>query len=190
MHSISHLNCAAIPHRSRRDLPAEQSVRYRADVRAFGPLRASLGVMLCGMLLLLVSAIPSIGQGTGGNPVTTPIVVVRADDIRGTWRTPYIGLGNVSGLTYGKQKNIPMTWAIITSLAASPSTNLTWAELKDYLDNANGEAASHSVTHSEMSSDAAYVSEVVDSKAAIEANLPGYSYTRFFSPALGRITPI
>ncbi len=144
-----------------------------------GRRRLILGGMV---LVLLGSAVPAIAQGTGSSSVTTPIVVVREDDIRGTWRTPFVGLGNVSGLTYGMQKNIPITWGIIASFASDASTNLTWAELKDYLDATNGEAASHSVTHQAMPSDAAYVSELVNSKAMIQANLPGYSCTTFLQP--------
>ncbi|MHB9035557.1 MAG: polysaccharide deacetylase family protein [Armatimonadota bacterium] len=112
-----------------------------------------------------------------------PIVVLREDDCRTTWRTRYQGLDGMSGLEYGKSKHIPITWAIVTSMAnAGNASGLSWAELKDYLDVAGGEAASHSVTHAALASASAYVSELVSSKSLIEQNLPGYTCTTFLQP--------
>jgi hypothetical protein len=112
-----------------------------------------------------------------------PIVVVREDDVRGTWRTHFNGLGGMSALEYGKLKGIPITWGIITNLASNyPSSHLTWADLRDYLDSASGEAASHSCQHAAMPSTEAYVNELGNSKQLIEQNLPGYSCTTFLQP--------
>ncbi len=95
--------------------------------------------------------------------------------------TPFDGLGGVSAYEYGKAKRIPVTWAVISGLA-SAGTSMSWAEIKDYLDVAGGEAASHSVTHAALPTTQAYVDEIVASKAAIEANLPGYACNTFLQP--------
>lgn len=108
-----------------------------------------------------------------------PIVVLRIDDCPSSWRTQFSELDGMSGLEYGKLKQIPITWGIISN---TPSWTLTWTELKDYLDTAGGEAASHSVTHSWTNRIEDCIQEVIDSKAAIEANLPGYSCTSFLQP--------
>lgn len=110
-----------------------------------------------------------------------PIVVLRIDDCVTTWLTPYTGLGGVNGLSYGKTKHIPITWAVITS-QASAGTSLTWAQLTDYMSVAGGELASHSANHSPMPSQAAYIDELVASKAAIEANAPGCQCRTFLQP--------
>jgi hypothetical protein len=113
----------------------------------------------------------------------TPIVVLREDDARTTWRVPYAGLGGVSGLEYGKLKHIPITWAVITSATtAGGPYALSWTEIKDYLDTAGGEAASHSVTHSPLPNANAYINELINSKSLIELNLPGYACTTFLQP--------
>lgn len=113
-----------------------------------------------------------------------PIVVLREDDCRATWRTPFAGLGGVSALDYGKQKHIPVTWAVISDRATTGyyGYSLVWSDLLDYLSVAGGEAASHSCTHTALTSDAAYIDEIVRSKATIEANLPGYTCTTFLQP--------
>ena len=112
-----------------------------------------------------------------------PIVVFREDDIRATWRIPFQGFGGVSALDYGKSKHIPVTWGVISDRASigGPSA-LTWAELRDYMTTAGGEAASHSAAHVAMPDDDAYIDELTKSKADIEANLPGFSCTTFYQP--------
>lgn len=110
-----------------------------------------------------------------------PIVVLRIDDCQASWLTPYVGLGGASGLTYGKSKHIPITWAVISGFASS-GLSMTWAQIKDYLDTCGGEPASHSVNHSSMPTQQDYVNELVDSKAAIQANLPGYQCNTFLQP--------
>lgn len=112
---------------------------------------------------------------------TTPIVVLREDDIRATWRIPFQGFDGMTGLQYGKLKRIPITWGVITD-AATSGWGLTWAELRDYLETAGGEAASHSCTHRQMSNDQEYIAELINSKAIIEQNLPGFACTTFLLP--------
>ncbi|OFX13139.1 MAG: hypothetical protein A2Z18_02060 [Armatimonadetes bacterium RBG_16_58_9] len=133
------------------------------------------------LLLLVMGAGLGLCRCCGADD--RPIVVVREDDGRGTWRTHFNGLGGMSGLEYGKLKGIPITWGIITSYSSNlPSSYLTWADLRNYLDSAGGEAASHSCQHAAMASTYAYVNEVANSKALIEENLSGYSCTTFFQP--------
>ena len=91
-------------------------------------------------------------------PDTRPIVVLRQDDCRITWRTPFPELDGLNALEYGKSKQIPITWAIVSAAQGG----LTWAELQDYLDTAGGEPASHSVHHTEMPTTDDYVAELVD----------------------------
>lgn len=124
------------------------------------------------------------------DPDNRPIVVLRIDDCGKPWNTPFAGLGGVSGLQYGKTKKIPITWAVMSAYAQN-GTSLSWAQIKDYLDNAQytengvvyaGEPASHSVNHAAMPAQQAYIDELPASKAAIEANLPGYSCNTFLQP--------
>lgn len=113
---------------------------------------------------------------------TRPIVVLREDDIRSTWRTPFPDFGGLSAFEYGKLKRIPVTWGIITSLADT-GVQLTWDELRGYLDAAGGEPASHSVTHQPQQTDDAYIEELIDSKSAIDAHLgPQYICRSFLQP--------
>lgn len=113
---------------------------------------------------------------------TRPIIVFREDDCRTTWRIPFPDFGGLNALEYGKLRHIPITWGIITGLADG-SQALTWAEIKDYLDAAGGEAASHSVRHAAMPSIQDYIDELVNSKAAINSHLgPQYSCKTFLQP--------
>lgn len=113
-----------------------------------------------------------------------PIIVLRSDDIRSSWRTPFPEFGGMSALEYGKLKRIPITWGVITKDADS-GVGLTWSEIKNYLDIAGGEAASHSVSHVAMSSTQAYIDEVVNSKAIIDARLgPTYTCRTFLQPGV------
>jgi hypothetical protein len=134
------------------------------------------------ILSLVCCLLPTIVPSSAlANTDDRPIVVLRIDDGQTSWLTPYSGLGGVNGLTYGKSKRIPITWAIIANLASS-GTALSWAQVKDYLDTCGGEAASHSLNHLLMSTQQDYINEVINSKAAIEANLPGYSCNTFIQP--------
>lgn len=135
-------------------------------------------------LMLAVMVLALLCSPTFCETDNRPIVVVREDDCRATWRTPFAGLDGLSALQYGKQKHIPITWAIISDRATTGfyGYSLVWSELLDYLSVAGGEAASHSGAHTAMSSDEAYINELVRSKAAIEANLPGYACTTFLQP--------
>lgn len=113
-----------------------------------------------------------------------PIIVIRSDDIRSSWRTPFPEFDGMSALEYGKLKRIPITWGVITRNADS-GVGLTWSEIKNYLDIAGGEAASHSVSHVAMSSTQAYIDEVVNSKAIIDARLgPTYTCRTFLQPGV------
>lgn len=114
-----------------------------------------------------------------------PIVVLREDDVRNTWRIPLVGLGGISGLEYGKLKRIPITWGVVTDLSDC-GYGLTYSELRDYMAVSGGEAASHSRRHAEELSDQAYIDELLASKATIEANLPGYSCRTFLQPGSWR----
>jgi hypothetical protein len=90
----------------------------------------------------------------------------------------------MSALEYGKLKRIPITWGVITRDADS-GVGLTWSEIKNYLDIAGGEAASHSVSHVAMSNTQAYIDEVVNSKAIIDARLgPTYTCRTFLQPGV------
>lgn len=134
-------------------------------------------------LLLIAADIASPLSGWCETDVR-PIIVLRVDDIRSSWRTPFSEFGGLSALEYGKLKRIPITWGVITSQADS-GAGLTWAEIKDYLDTAGGEAASHSVLHSAMSSTQAYIDEVINSKAIIDARLgPTYTCKTFLQPGV------
>lgn len=136
-------------------------------------------VLVCAAAVLALTATET---GTlCADPDNRSIVVLREDDIRYTWLTPFAGLGGVSALTYGKSKQIPITWAVITDAANSP-TGFNWAVLIDYVDHAGGELASHSCKHSPMNSEQEYIDELINSKAAIEANFPGYTCTTFLQP--------
>jgi len=156
-----------------------------------GGLAALRALRLKLMIMALICCLlPAIVQTASWATDNRPIVVLRIDDCSTSWNTSFTGLGGVSGLSYGKSKHIPITWAVISSLASSVGS-LTWAQIKDYLDNAQytdngivyrGEPASHSVTHSSMPSQQDYINEVVNSKAAIQANLPGYQCNTFLQP--------
>lgn len=87
-------------------------------------------------LLLIAADIASPLSGWCETDVR-PIIVLRVDDIRSSWRTPFPEFGGLSALEYGKLKRIPITWGVITSQADS-GAGLTWAEIKDYLDTAGG----------------------------------------------------
>jgi len=110
-----------------------------------------------------------------------PIVVFRSDDCSTDWNVPFNGLGGMSGLQYGTLKHIPITWAVISSRPGQGSS-FTWAQLRAYLDANGGEPASHSILHDPMPTEQGYVDEVVNSKPAIEANLPGYTCNTFLQP--------
>lgn len=110
----------------------------------------------------------------------TPIVVIRVDDCDSTWLTPLAALDNKSPFDYAKQHRIPITWAIIVDSANAGG--IPWAKLKEYLDYAGGEPASHSYHHSTINSVQAAASELASSKQAIEQHLPGYACTSFVQP--------
>lgn len=136
----------------------------------------------CASLLPLVCCVALLAKtASWADPYNRPVVVVRIDDCQTSWLTPFSGLGGVNGLTYGKSKQIPITWAVISSFA-SLGGSMTWAQIKDYLDTCGGEPASHSVNHSPMSTQQDYLDELVNSKTAIEANLPGYQCRTFIQP--------
>lgn len=143
-------------------------------VSVHGLPRWPIGV-LASLLLLLG------GRASWANIDNRPIVVLRIDDCSVDWNVPYNGLDGMTPLAYGTLKHIPITWAAVTGMA-SAGTSLTWAQLRAYLDANGGEAASHSVHHAAMSSQQDYINEVIDSKAAIEANLPGYRCDTFLQP--------
>lgn len=140
-------------------------------------------VVMTSFVLLMVVCAPLFSDVDN-----RPIVIVREDDCRATWRTPFNEFGGVSALQYGKQRHIPITWAIITDWATTGSNgySLVWADLSDYLSIAGGEAASHSATHAKMASDLDYINEIVRSKTAIEQHLPGYRCTTFLQPGAWR----
>ena len=132
-------------------------------------------------ILILIAVIPLVITRPAFSD-DRPIVIFREDDCRGSWRVPYSELGGMSALQYGKLKHIPITWAIISNLSTTDSDFLSCNELKDYLDTAGGEAASHSINHQAMENDQAYINEVINSKIAIEKALPGYSCNTFIEP--------
>lgn len=142
-------------------------------------------VVLCAMLLVLPAAVLSGARADYDN---TPIVVFRVDDGRANWRNRYAGLGGMSALAYGKLKQIPITWAVVTDWAVNKPgyypPPLTWAELTDYVNTAGGEIASHSVRHLAETSQARYIEEITQSKAEIEAHLPGYTCRTFIQPGV------
>jgi hypothetical protein len=111
----------------------------------------------------------------------TPIVVLREDDIRPSWRTPFPELDNKSALQYGMEKRIPITWGVVTDFAGT-SSGLSYIELRDYLNAAGGELASHSVKHAAMANADQYIAELVNSKAIIEQNVPGHICRTFLQP--------
>ena len=112
-----------------------------------------------------------------------PIIVIREDDCCSSLRTPFTEFGLVSGLDYLKQNQIPVTWAVITDyVAANDPRSLSWSELIDYLGTAGGELASHSASHVAMPGNQAYIDEIVGSRAAIEARIPGYHCASFIQP--------
>lgn len=147
-------------------------------------LRRGIAAAVAAAAVLAVGA-RGDAAGNGGPKLNNggfddrPIVVLREDDIRATWRVPLATFGGLSALEYGKLKQIPVCWGIITQHADS-GWGLTWAQIKDYLDTAGGEAISHSCSHTPMSDTAGYVAELANSKAIIEQNLPGYSCTSFY----------
>ena len=112
-----------------------------------------------------------------------PIVVLRVDDCCANLLAPYDGLGGSSALAYMKQKSIPVTFAVITDRADSNSSGfLRWSDLRDYLDHAGGEVASHSAEHVAMPSMDAYINELSKSKAAIVSQ--GFSCSTFIQPGV------
>lgn len=130
-------------------------------------------------MLLLPIVLPA--RVAFADPDNRPIVVLREDDARSSWNVPLASLGGMTALAYGKSKQIPITWGVITSFS-SYGYGLTWAQLTDYINNAGGELASHSSHHAAMSSTQDYIDEMISSKAAIEANVPGYTCTTFLQP--------
>lgn len=133
--------------------------------------------------LLLIFAACCGNCMSGAYQDNRPIVVLRIDDCDPSWNTHYAGLNGMSGLEYGTLKHIPITWAVITS-RASAGTSLSWAQLKTYLDANGGEPASHSVNHSALPAQQNYIDEAINSKAIIEANLPGYHCNTFLQPGV------
>ena len=131
--------------------------------------------------MLLAATAPLLIDAAWADIDNRPILVLRIDDCSTSWNTPFVGLGGLTAMQYAASKHIPITWAIITSLASS-GRSLTWAQLKAYLDANGGEPASHSVDHTAMSSQQGHINEVINSKAAIEANLPGYHCYTFLQP--------
>jgi len=119
----------------------------------------------------------------------TPTVVVRVDDCPTSWRTPLPRLGGRSALQYARENSIPITWAVIVDYVDS-GKSLTWQELRDYIDSVGGEAASHSYHHTEPASVEEGIYEVVASKAAIEAALPGHRCSTFIQPGTWYINTI
>lgn len=116
---------------------------------------------------------------------TRPIVVLREDDVRSSWRRSFAELGGKTPLAYGKEKQIPITWAVVTD-AANAGWGLTWAQLFDYVQTTGGELASHSCKHTPMSTTSEYVRELTESKDIINAQLaqhwPGHYCTTFIQP--------
>ncbi|MCX6344476.1 MAG: hypothetical protein NT018_05305 [Armatimonadetes bacterium] len=112
-----------------------------------------------------------------------PIVVLREGDAWANCRDVFPEFGNKSFLQYAKQLQMPITWGVITNCAsiADGSMGLTWAELIDYVNTAGGELASHSASHEPMSSLQAYVDDLLQSKAAIQANTP-FTCNTFLQP--------
>lgn len=145
----------------------------------------SLRVWAPRLLILIALLACELGKLAADTLDTRPIVVFREDDIRTSWRVPFQGFDGMSALDYGKLKRIPITWGVITD-KASLGWGLTWSELKDYVDKAGGELASHSCSHRELPDAEAYISELVNSRAAIEANVPGYNCTTFLLPGVWR----
>jgi hypothetical protein len=149
----------------------------------FSIVRLVIGVFIL-TALVSTSVLATVGCATEN----TPMVVVRIDDGRASWRQRFNGLGGMSGLEYGKLKRIPITWAVVTDWASNkPKFNpppLTWSELIDYVTTAGGELASHSVRHQAEASQADYIREIVQSKAEIEANAPGFLCTTFIQPGV------
>lgn len=140
----------------------------------------------CLLVLLLITSIATAQSP----PDNRPIVIVREDDCRGTWRKTFSELGDMNALEYGKLKHIPVTWAVITNNTNGSrgvgNDPLTWAELIDYVQTAGGELGSHSVTHSLLSSAAAYISEITTSKAIIEQHVPHCKI--FFQPGTWKLS--
>lgn len=145
-----------------------------AAVGIFARVIASITVL---HVVLIIASLPTCA----GAYDDRPIVVFREDDIRSTWRVPFVALGGLTALEYGKLKRIPITWGIITD-AAFNGWGITWAELEDYLSTAGGEAASHSCSHMAMPSYEAYIAEITNSRRIIEQNLPGRYCTTFLQP--------
>ena len=159
--------------------PTDQLVVKEAPLMAGVIQRVMLRGLAAFVAVSPMLAILTCDPSAGANADTRPIVVLREDDCQSSWRTPFPELDGLSALEYGKSKQIPITWAIISSNEAG----LTWAELDDYLDVAGGEPASHSVNHTAMGSTEDYVAEIVNSKLMINANLgPAYTCTTFLQP--------
>lgn len=136
-------------------------------------------IVLVVTLLAVLAGVPSLR----GDDLRS-IVVLREDDLRRTWRNAYPEFGGVSAFTYCMNNQIPITWGAVTSVAdGNGSEGLTWAELRQYIDAAGGEVASHSVNHREMSSVEEYINEITASRAAVEAAMgPGYVCRAFLQP--------
>lgn len=118
----------------------------------------------------------------------TPLVVLRMDDGRATWRQVFAEFGGMSALDYGKLKRIPITWGVVTDWASNKlgynPPPLSWAELIDYVSNAGGELASHSVRHQAEPSQQDYIRELINSKAEIESKAQGFSCKTFIQPGV------
>ena len=136
---------------------------------------------LISCLFIVLNIIPFVSQYTYAD--NTPVVVFRVDDCRDTWRNQYVGLGGLSGLEYGKSKKIPITWGLITDLEAL-NWGLSYTDLTNYMAAAGGEVASHSAAHSQMASDAEYISELEKSKFTIQQNISGYTCKTFLQPGV------
>ncbi len=118
----------------------------------------------------------------------TPMVVLRIDDGRASWRQPFNGLGGLSALDYCKLKQVPITWAVVSDWASNKYNwnppPLSWSELIDYVNTAGGELASHSVRHQPENSQSDYIRELINSKAEIEAKAPGFLCKTFIQPGV------
>lgn len=125
---------------------------------------------------MVVLLIPAFGQSDN-----LPIVVVRVDDCMASWTYPHTSLDGKSPLRYARDSKIPITWGIIVDYA-NDGRGIPWQDIKDYLNYAGGEPASHSYHHTDCSSPEQAAQEIASSKQAIEQHLPGYSCTSFIEP--------
>ncbi len=129
------------------------------------------------MHLIAVFCLPALAA-----PVDDiPVVVLRSDDIRGSWAQVYPELDAKTPLQYGMDKHIPVTWGTIVDLIGK-TNYLSAAQLNEYLSVAGGEIASHSVIHAAMPTNAAYIQELVESKAVLKQMFPVYFKDGFIQP--------